>query len=100
MSEISYCLKCKTVVDIKDAEVKLTKNNRKMLSGICVQCGTKTNKFLKKGDDNKVDEVVKEVEVVKEDKKVKVDEVKDIIEKFQKKIKALKRHKKKKELIE
>ena len=40
-----------------------------MMSGRCVQCNTKTNKFLKKGDDNKVDEVVKEVEVIKDEDK-------------------------------
>jgi hypothetical protein len=35
-NKVSFCLRCKTIVDIKDAEVKLTKNNRKMLSGNCV----------------------------------------------------------------
>ena len=80
MSEInqSFCLKCKSNQDIKDVEFKTTKNNRKMMSGLCSVCNTKTNKFLKKevkqddkeeikkevkwdeNDDKKVDVVVKE----------------------------------------
>jgi hypothetical protein len=50
MSEInqSFCLKCKSNQDIKDVEFKTTKNNRKMMSGLCSVCNTKTNKFLKK----------------------------------------------------
>jgi hypothetical protein len=69
----NYCLKCKSNQDIKDVEVKTTKNNRRMLSGLCSVCNTKTCRFLKKGDDNKVDEVVKEVEVVKDDEDKKED---------------------------
>ena len=100
----AYCLKQKLVKEMKDVIINKTKNNRRYMSGICVDCGCKMNKFLKKEidnkeDDNKVDEVVKEDEVKKDDVNVKVDEVKDIIEKFEKKIKDVKRNKKKKEIL-
>ena len=76
----SFCLKCKQNVDIKDVEFKTTKNNRRMMSGVCIQCNTRTCKFLKKEQvDNKVDEVVKEDEV-------KVENVKELIQHIENKI--------------
>jgi len=106
-TESSFCLKCKKHCDIKDSIVKTTKNNRMMMSGLCSVCNTRTNKFLKKQVENKVDEVKKEDVKVKWDEKeddkkedVKVDEVKDIIEKYEKKIKQVKRNNIKKPLID
>ena len=46
----NYCLRCKKKCDIKDVEIKTTKNNRRMMSGKCIICETKTNRFLKKDD--------------------------------------------------
>jgi len=41
-----YCVKCKQVRNCDGLKTVTTKNNRKMLKGICLHCGTKTNKFL------------------------------------------------------
>lgn len=98
----SHCLKCKSTQDIKDAEVKISKNNRSMLCGICVQCGTKCCRFLKK----EKSEISKKLEeYLIEDKKVddnvddkKDDTVKDKVELIEKKIKNVKRKNIKKQL--
>ena len=101
-TEMSYCLKCKCNQEIKDAEVKISKNNRSMLCGICVQCGTKCCRFLKK----EKSEISKKLEeYLIEDKKVddnvddkKDDTVKDKVEHIEKKIKNVKRKNIKKQL--
>ncbi len=89
-TETSYCLKCKNKVNVKDAEIKTTTNNRKYLSGICVECGTKVNKFLKSEKSKiseKLDELIKE-DVVKNDDVVKDDVVKDDVIKKTRKVKV------------
>ena len=43
----SHCMKCKKSVNVKDVKVVKTKNGRSMEQGICVNCGTKTCKFIK-----------------------------------------------------
>ena len=46
-----YCLKCKRQTETKDIQQLTTKNNRLMLKGKCVVCGTKKAQFIsnKKG---------------------------------------------------
>jgi len=41
-----YCLKCREFTETRDVKQKTTKNNRQMLQGICVVCGTKKSKFI------------------------------------------------------
>ena len=41
-----YCVKCRKFTETKDVKQKTTKNNRQMLQGICVICGTKKSKFI------------------------------------------------------
>ena len=40
-----YCVKCRKFMETRDVKQKTTKNNRQMLQGICVVCGTKKSKF-------------------------------------------------------
>ena len=71
-----YCLKQKATKEMKDVEIKKTNNNRSYMSGICVECGCKMNKFIKKEPSkisDKLDELVKEDVIKKED--VKNDDV-------------------------
>lgn len=44
-----FCLKCRRRVEVKDSELKeeRTSNGRKMLRGLCPNCGTKLAKFTK-----------------------------------------------------
>jgi len=42
-----YCVKCRQFTGTRDVKQKTTKNNRQMLQGICVVCGTKKSKFIK-----------------------------------------------------
>lgn len=42
----AYCIKCKTKRSIKNGDVKVTKNGRKVAQGTCPVCGTKVNRFL------------------------------------------------------
>jgi Domain of unknown function (DUF5679) len=42
----AYCVKCKTKRTIKDGTIGTTKNNRKIMKGLCSNCGTKMNRFL------------------------------------------------------
>ena len=51
---------------MKDITINKTKNNRRYMSGICIDCGCKMNKFLKK-EPNKLEELLKEDEVKKDD---------------------------------
>jgi len=41
-----YCVKCRKFMEMRDVKQKTTKNNRQMLQGICVVCGTKKSKFI------------------------------------------------------
>lgn len=42
----AYCVKCKSKSDMTEVEEKTAKNGRKMLSGKCIKCTTKMNKFI------------------------------------------------------
>jgi NAD-dependent SIR2 family protein deacetylase len=42
-----YCVKCKKKTDTLDLTQTRTKNNRNMLEGKCVKCGTIKNKFIR-----------------------------------------------------
>lgn len=41
-----FCLKCKQKTNTKDIERVITKNNRNMLKGICLVCGSKKSTFI------------------------------------------------------
>ena len=41
-----YCVKCCKFTETRDMKQKTTKNNRQMLQGICIVCGTKKSKFI------------------------------------------------------
>jgi len=43
----AYCVKCKATKEMKDVTEAVSKNGRKMAKGVCPDCGTKMNKFLK-----------------------------------------------------
>ena len=45
MIQIS-CIKCCKFTETRDVKQKTTKNNRQMLQGICVVCGTKKSKLI------------------------------------------------------
>lgn len=40
-----YCVKCKAMREIKDAQVVTLKNKRKAIKGVCPSCGTKMFKI-------------------------------------------------------
>ena len=42
-----YCLRCKKKSDVKDVEIKTSKNKRLYKQGLCVACDTRVNQFLK-----------------------------------------------------
>ena len=42
-----YCLKCKTKTDTLEIEQRKSKNNRLMLQGKCLLCGTTKSRFIK-----------------------------------------------------
>lgn len=42
------CMKCKRLVEIKDAKEITMKNNMKALQGVCPVCNTKTFRILGK----------------------------------------------------
>jgi hypothetical protein len=44
---VAYCLKCKTKRSMKDVQVVTAKNGRRQAKGVCPNCGTKMNLFLK-----------------------------------------------------
>ncbi|GIY05707.1 DUF5679 domain-containing protein [Caerostris darwini] len=48
-----YCVKCKSHTETKDINQTVSKNNRPMLKGICVQCGSKKCRFLGIGQKKK-----------------------------------------------
>lgn len=48
MSEYeAYCVKCKAKRPMKDAQIITKENGRRQAKGVCPQCGTKMNLFLK-----------------------------------------------------
>jgi hypothetical protein len=48
MSEYqAYCVKCKAKRMMKDAQVVTNAKGRRMAKGLCPECGTKMNLFLK-----------------------------------------------------
>lgn len=51
----SYCLKCKNKKEMKNPTIKTNKKGNRYLSGNCVDCNCKMNKFLKK--DSKIEPV-------------------------------------------
>ena len=58
-----FCLKCKCKQDIKDIEIKTTKNNRQYQQGKCVKCDCLCNRFLKcdkKGVKEQINQLLKE----------------------------------------
>ena len=44
------CMKCKKQVEIKDGEEKITKNNMRIILGLCPVCGTKVSRILGKAN--------------------------------------------------
>ncbi len=44
-----YCVRCKAKRDMLEAGVTKAKNGRRVAKGICVKCGCKMCRFLKKG---------------------------------------------------
>ena len=48
METMGRCMKCKKSVTIKDGEEVTMKNSRKMLKGICPECGTVVCRILGK----------------------------------------------------
>ena len=42
-----YCVRCKKVTETSDIQNTVTKNNRHMLRGKCVVCGTTKTQFIK-----------------------------------------------------
>lgn len=42
----AYCVKCKTKREIKDSHEETAENGRRMLRGVCGECGTKLTRFL------------------------------------------------------
>ena len=41
-----YCLRCKRKTESNNVSEALTKNNRKMLKGVCVVCGSRKSQFI------------------------------------------------------
>ncbi len=42
------CMKCRKEVEIKNGKEVVTKNNMRMLKGVCPNCGTTVNRILGK----------------------------------------------------
>src|ERR1043165_5905035 len=53
MSNSMYCVKCKSKTGTRDIQNVVSKNNRPILRGVCVVCGTTKTQFVKlsKGGD-------------------------------------------------
>jgi protein-arginine kinase activator protein McsA len=50
MSEYeAYCVKCRAKRAMKDVQVITNEKGRRIAKGVCSQCGTKMNLFLKSG---------------------------------------------------
>ena len=43
-----YCVKCRSRTETRDIQNVVSKNNRPMLRGVCVVCGTTKTQFVKK----------------------------------------------------
>ena len=41
-----YCVKCKTKTEIQNLQHAVSKNNRKMMRGICSVCGLRKTQFI------------------------------------------------------
>lgn len=48
MAEIGYCPKCKDKREIKDGQVVVFKNKRRVWKGVCIECGTSMSRVLGK----------------------------------------------------
>jgi hypothetical protein len=48
MSEVAYCVRCKSKEEVKNPEVVQTKNGRRRLKGTCIKCGCGMSKILGK----------------------------------------------------
>lgn len=60
-----YCVKCKKQTETKDSYEALSKNNRKMMKGICIICNSKKATFLKSSQGKGiVSNVVKKVPLI------------------------------------
>jgi hypothetical protein len=46
MAEQAYCVKERTMREMKNPQEVTTKNGRRMLKGTCAVCGAPMNKFL------------------------------------------------------
>jgi hypothetical protein len=44
---VAYCVKCKTKRSMKDVKVVTNEKGRRIAKGVCPECGTKMNLFLK-----------------------------------------------------
>lgn len=44
-SDEAYCMRCKKPVKIREGKVSTMKNGRKILKGVCANCGTKVSKI-------------------------------------------------------
>ena len=53
-----YCVKCKQKTDSKNGIEITSKNNRKMLKGICIICGSKKSQFAKKLSGKGISDVI------------------------------------------
>lgn len=53
MSSVGYCVKCKSKREFNNGVEKQTKNGRRMLQGLCNECGTKVNVFMKSNNPKK-----------------------------------------------
>ena len=47
MSNNLYCVKCRSRTETRDIQNVVSKNNRPMLRGVCVVCGTTKTQFVK-----------------------------------------------------
>ncbi|MEJ2662541.1 MAG: DUF5679 domain-containing protein [Spirochaetia bacterium] len=48
MSEyVAYCVKCKAKKTMQNVEIVTAKNGRRQAKGVCPDCNTKMNLFLK-----------------------------------------------------
>lgn len=69
----AYCMKCQGAKKVKNAEVELLLNGKKMLRGQCSECGTNMGKFVGAGVPHTKTQTKKEAEKNKkkrEEKKV------------------------------
>ena len=42
-----HCLKCKRKTPTEEEHIAMSKNNRKMMKGVCGICGTRKSQFIK-----------------------------------------------------